>query len=84
MKDAAGPIMAKARQVRVRVMWMDEVRIGQQGTTAVSAPMGSRPTAVKQTKYDWVYLYAAAEHAPLDVPRAVARLRIPASRSLCN
>jgi transposase len=41
---------------------MDEARIGQQGTlTRVWAPKGSRPTAVKQTRYEWVYLYAAVE-----------------------
>lgn len=27
------------------------------------APKGSRPTAVKQTRYEWVYLYAAVEPA---------------------
>lgn len=49
---------------RVRVMWMDEARIGQQGTlTTVWALTGSRPTAVKQTKYEWAYLYAAVEPA---------------------
>lgn len=43
---------------------MDEARFGQQGTlTRVWAPRGSRPTAVKQTKYDWVYLYGAVEPA---------------------
>jgi len=43
-------------------MFMDEARFGQQGTlTAVWAPRGSRPTAVKQTRYEWVYLYAAVE-----------------------
>ena len=41
---------------------MDEARFGQQGTlTKVWAPTGSRPTAVKQTKYEWVYLYAAVD-----------------------
>jgi transposase len=41
---------------------MDEARFGQQGTmTRVWARKGSRPTAVKQTKYQWVYLYAAVE-----------------------
>lgn len=45
---------------RVEVWFQDEARIGQQGTlTTVWAPKGSRPTAVKQTEYDWVYLYAA-------------------------
>ena len=43
---------------------MDEARFGQQGTTTrVWARTGSRPTAVKQTKYEWVYLYAAVEPA---------------------
>lgn len=43
---------------------MDEARFGQQGTlTRVWAKKGSRPTAVKQTRYEWVYLYAAVEPA---------------------
>jgi transposase len=47
---------------KVRVWFMDEARLGQQGTTTkVWAPRGSRPTAVKQTRYEWVYLYAAVE-----------------------
>ncbi|MCC6429233.1 MAG: IS630 family transposase, partial [Phycisphaerales bacterium] len=42
--------------------FMDEARFGQQGTTTrMWAPTGSRPTAVKQTRYEWVYLYAAVE-----------------------
>lgn len=41
---------------------MDEARFGQQGTTTrVWARTGSRPTAVKQTRYEWLYLYAAVE-----------------------
>jgi transposase len=41
---------------------MDEARLGQQGTlTRVWAKAGTRPTAVKQTRYEWVYLYAAVE-----------------------
>ena len=43
---------------------MDEARFGQQGTlTRVWARTGSRPTAVKQTRYEWVYLYGAVEPA---------------------
>jgi transposase len=43
---------------------MDEARLGQQGTvTDVWARTGSRPRAVRQTRYEWVYLYAAAEPA---------------------
>jgi transposase len=50
--------------VHIRVFFMDEARFGQQGTlTRVWAPRGSRPTAVKQTRYEWVYLYAAVEPA---------------------
>lgn len=41
---------------------MDEARFGQQGTTTrMWARTGSRSTAVKQTRYEWVYLYAAVE-----------------------
>ena len=41
---------------------MDEARFGQQGTiTDVWARSGSRPRAVRQTRYEWVYLYAAVE-----------------------
>lgn len=40
--------------------FQDEARIGQQGTlTTVWAETGSRPTQVRQTEYQWVYLYAA-------------------------
>ncbi|MGH9669106.1 MAG: IS630 family transposase [Terriglobales bacterium] len=49
---------------RVRVFFMDEARFGQKGTTTrMWAKKGSRPTAVKQTRYEWVYLYAAVEPA---------------------
>jgi transposase len=44
----------------VEVWFEDEARIGQQGTlTTIWAPKGSRPTAVKQTDYEWVHLTAA-------------------------
>ena len=53
---------AKSVGKRVRVFFMDEARFGQQGTlTRMWAPRGSRPAAVKQTRYEWVYLYAAVE-----------------------
>jgi len=45
---------------QVQVWFQDEARIGQQGTlTNVWAGRGSRPTAVKQTEYEWCYLFAA-------------------------
>jgi transposase len=44
--------------------FQDEARLGQQGTlTAVWAETGSRPVQVKQTEYQWVYLYAAVNPA---------------------
>lgn len=44
----------------VEVWFQDEARFGQQGTlTKVWAEKGSRPTAVKQMEYEWVYLFAA-------------------------
>ena len=43
---------------------MDEARFGQQGTiTNIWAKRGSRPRAVRQTRYEWIYLYAAVEPA---------------------
>jgi transposase len=49
---------------KVRVWFMDEARFGQQGTiTDVWARRGSRPSAVRQTRYEWCYLYAAVEPA---------------------
>lgn len=59
MSDAIAPFGG-----RVRTFVMDEARFGQQGTlTRVWARKGSRPSAVRQTRYEWVYLYAAVEPA---------------------
>jgi hypothetical protein len=45
----------------VEAWFCDEARIGQQGTlTNVWAERGSRPAAVKQTEYQWVYLFGSA------------------------
>lgn len=45
---------------RIEVWVQDEARIGQQGTvTRVWAERGSRPSAVRQTEYEWAYLFAA-------------------------
>lgn len=47
---------------RIRIFFQDEARIGQQGTlTRVWARRGSRPTALRQTEYKWVYLWATVE-----------------------
>lgn len=45
---------------QVEVWFQDEARFGQQGSlTHVWAETGSRPTAVKQTEYEWLYVFAA-------------------------
>ena len=55
-------VIARAHGRRVRIFFMDEARFGQQGTlTNVWARIGSRPTAVKQTRYEWAYMYAAVD-----------------------
>lgn len=39
---------------------MDEARYGQKGTlTKVWAEKGSRPAVIKQTRYEWAYVYGA-------------------------
>jgi transposase len=44
----------------VRVYFQDEARFGQQGTlTRIWARTGSRPTAVRQTQYDYLYVFTA-------------------------
>lgn len=49
---------------RIRWFVQDEARIGQQGTlTRLWARTGSRPTAIRQSEYEWVYLWAAVEPA---------------------
>lgn len=56
------PAALRRHGARMRVFFMDEARFGQQGTlTRVWARRGSRPAAVKQTRYEWVHLYAAVE-----------------------
>lgn len=57
--------MKAAHAGRALEWWFqDEARIGQQGTlTGVWAERGSRPERVKQTEYEWVYLYAAVNPA---------------------
>ena len=53
-------IAAEHPDKRVEVWFQDEARFGQQGTlTRVWAPVGSRPRAVKQTQYDYLYVLGA-------------------------
>jgi transposase len=54
-------VAAKHGGKRVEVYFQDEARFGQQGTlTRGWALRGKRFTAVRQTKYDWLYVIGAA------------------------
>lgn len=53
-------IAAAHPQKQVEVWFEDEARFGQQGTlTRVWAPTGSRPTAVRQTQYQYLWVLTA-------------------------
>jgi transposase len=53
-------VKAEHPDQQVQIWVQDEARIGQQGTlTRVWAQRGARPTAVKQTEYEWAYVFAA-------------------------
>ena len=53
-------LRARHSSKRVRVYFQDEARFGQQGTTTnVWARRGSRPTAVRQTEYKYLWVLGA-------------------------
>lgn len=53
-------IAAKHPQKRLRIYFEDESRFGQQGTTTnVWAARGSRPGAIRQTEYDYLWVLGA-------------------------
>ena len=53
------PEAAKGKPLEI--WFQDEARVGQQGTlTRVWAPRGTRPRAVRDTRYEWAYLFGAA------------------------
>ncbi len=58
--DRIKTIAAKHPGQRLRVYFQDESRFGQQGTTTnVWARRGSRPTVVRQTEYDYLWVIGA-------------------------
>ena len=68
MARRSPPFVEEIRRERpdktIEIWFQDECRIGQQGTlTRCWAPTGSRPTAVKQTEYEWIYLFGAVNPA---------------------
>jgi transposase len=53
-------IAAQHPDKKLRIFFQDEARFGQQGTTTnVWAKRGSRPVAVRQTAYQYVWVFAA-------------------------
>jgi len=60
LPDFIRSIAARHPGKTIRLMWQDEARFGQQGTTTtVWAKKGSRPTAVRQTEYKYVWVMGA-------------------------
>jgi len=52
------PEQAKAKPIEI--WFQDEARVGQQGTlTRIWARKGSRPRVVRDTRYEWAYLFGA-------------------------
>src|SRR2546421_484591 len=72
----AGALPEHARGKPVEVWFLDEARVGQQGTlTRVWARRGTRPRAPRDRRYAWAYLFGAvcperAIGAPLGLPYA--------------
>ncbi len=55
--DRLAAIAAEHPEKRLRIYFQDEARFGQQGTTTnVWAPTGSRPTAIRQTEYEYLWV----------------------------
>ena len=51
---------AHARGKKIEVWFQDEARIGQKGTlTRLWAKRGTRPRAVRDTRYQWAYIFGA-------------------------
>jgi len=52
------PDHAKAKPIEI--WFRDEARVGQKGTlTRIWARKGTRPRAVRDTRYEWAYLFGA-------------------------
>lgn len=59
---------------KVKVRFMDEARYGQKGTTTkMWAEKGSRPAVIKQTRYEWAYMYAAVDPSTGESSALLAR-----------
>lgn len=57
MKEA---LPAHAQGKSIEVWFQDEARVGQKGTlTRLWARRGTRPRAVRDTRYEWAYIFGA-------------------------
>lgn len=55
-------LQAAKPRTRVRVLFQDEARFGQQGTlSTVWAPTGSRPSVIRQNGRKSIWVFAAVE-----------------------
>lgn len=60
MPERLAQVRGERPHKRLLIFHQDEARFGQQGRLArVWAPKGSRPTAVKQTEYEYLWVVAA-------------------------
>jgi transposase len=60
LPDRLERIAAQHPGKRLLTCYQDEARFGQQGTlTRVWAKVGSRPRAIRQTQYDYLYVFSA-------------------------
>jgi len=51
---------ARACGKKIEIWFQDEARVGQKGTlTRLWAKRGSRPRAIRDTRYEWAYLFGA-------------------------
>ena len=58
MVAAVTPPAAQGKPIEL--WWQDEARVGQQGSlTRIWAERGSRPTAPRDQRYEWTYLFGA-------------------------
>ena len=60
MPDRLAQLQAEHSDKRVLIYYQDEARFGQHGTiTRVWAKVGTRPGAIRQTQYDYLYVFSA-------------------------
>ncbi len=60
MPERLAAIRSEHADKRLLIFHQDEARFGQQGTlTRIWAPTGSRPSAVKQTEYEYLWVVGA-------------------------